>query len=363
MRKRKKRKGKSKKNARELRESRRRKKLVKELEETLGARHYFSEPVRWGKRVPPMLVIGPRSNLSKPKARSSPLLDRAILQQLTRKLQYGGVFALSAKPPRPVRHRDRDKLHKFKRFKVAITFARHARERLSRLTDLAGDPMTNGWAASVLNWTHVTDVIKAAAYGAAIPDHSRYAFNLNLSPEIQDKALRSPRGFAKFMQDRIGRELRKAFPGRPVGFVFVVEGAYDIQGVEELIPFHIHGAIEVPDVQLDGERVELMSHEDDVAEALKKAGGKFPEEEGARQAKMEPIYNLIGWFAYLAKARFVTTHALNSARKMARIPMPASEGVLAATAALRSAGHRWFNDAKTNETQFSVATMKRRRGL
>lgn len=346
------------KGARELREARRRAKLVKEVEASLAGREYLSRPVRWGKAVPPMLVVRNGSKVSKTKSRSDLLLDRAILQQLGKKLASGGVFALTSKPSRPVPKRSLGLLHRAKRFSIAMTLARHARGRLSKLMDLAGDPVRNGWAAYVPNWTHVSDVIKAVAYGAAIPDQNRHAFTLNLAPGIQTKALRS-KGFAKFMQDRIARELRRAFPDRHIGFVFVVEGAYDIQGVQELIPFHLHGAIEVPDYYLEGGRIDFMSHEGDVAEALRAAGGHMPPELRPRQVMLKRTYNVVGWFSYLAKARFVTIHALRSARKMGRIPSPRSEGIVAATAKLRAAGQQWFNEVRKDETQFRVRSVRR----
>lgn len=348
------------KDARELKEFRRRTKLVKELEAELTGREYSSRPIRWGKVVPRVLVMPNGSKVPKAKSRSDLLLDRAVLQQLAKKLASGGTFALTAKPGRPVPNRTQKQLHKTKRFGVATTLARHARGRLSKITDLglAGDPVRNAWKVHTPNWDHVSDVIKAVAYGAAIPDRRRFTFTLNLSPDIQVKALRS-KGFAKFMQDRIARELRKVFPGKQVGFVFVVEGAYDVQGVEELIPFHLHGAIEVPDYVLDGEIIEFTSHEGTVAEALRVAGGKFAGKARARQVKLDPMYNVVGWFSYLAKARFITARALRSARQMARIPLPPAEGIVAATSKLRAAGQRWFNEARATEVRFAVRAKKR----
>jgi hypothetical protein len=220
--------------------------------------------------------------------------------------------------------------------------------------------MEDGWAVHLPNWAHVSEVIKAAAYGASIPDRNRYAFTLHMTPEVIERALRS-KGFAKYMQGRVQRALRKAFPDRKPGFVLVLEATYDLQGVTELITFHLHGAIEVPDVIMDGEVIDVMSHLGDIEEALREAGGSTSPEKRARQVHVTRAYNVIGWFAYLAKSRLTTHHALKSARKMERIKTPKSEGIVAATNPLKAAGQRWFDDARTKETYFAVTSNKRRK--
>jgi hypothetical protein len=182
------------------------------------------------------------------------------------------------------------------------------------------------------------------AYGMAIPEERRFAFTLKLSDEVIVMALKSSRGFAGFMQDRIARFLRNGVPyGGRVDFTFVVEawGKWERP--------HLQGGIELPHPFADED--DVFSLRDDrtelIREALIEAGGRTRK---STQLNAKPMYEAAGWFGYLGKRRLVTARTLKRMRKSFGIaPLTKTETLVAATQSLRQAGKRWFENAKATE--------------
>jgi hypothetical protein len=328
---------------------------VRQTEQTLSLRAYAARKYRG--------TILSRSKVSNPGSRADVLLEREILQQLTKKLKKGGAFTLSSAPPRPVVKRGttskglKKRISKRQRGFVK-DIAWDAKRYISATTDLAGDPVA--WAVHLSNWDHVSDVIKCAAYGAAMVPATRHAFSLRLSDDVIHRALRSKKGFVGYMQAQIAESLKARLPYHPsVPFVIALEGAY-FQDAVVSEPFHIHGAIEVP--PYPSEVIPGDGPPDLIRAALKSAGGKRAT--SARQLDIRPMYAPIGWFTYIAKYRLSALNALAAARKELGIPARGTaESAVGATQSVRRAGKAWFKTARSSgEVFWVVSPRKRRRG-
>jgi len=195
------------------------------------------------------------------------------------------------------------------------------------------------------NWDHVSSVIKRMAYGSAIPATLRHTINLRLSDQVVLDALKSKKGFAGYMQDRIARCLRHEFgPRHPIpDFVIGLEGAHGLD------PFHIHGAIAMEPGRIYFDRQQPVGPDGErIRAALLKAGGEWPGR--ARQLLLEECYDVTGWFSYIGKYRLVTARALLTARKRLGISaLGQEESLVGATLALRRAGKRWYTAALASE--------------
>jgi hypothetical protein len=196
----------------------------------------------------------------------------------------------------------------------------------------------------------------------AIPAHQRYAFTLKVSPAIQQRAMASPLGIAKYLQARIAAVFRNTFEGMASPeFVMALEWVFDQQGVTELIALHVHGVVKVPDHVIPGAGPGMWNL-DKVEEALREAGGVFVGRARARQLDTRYARNPIGWTAYILKNRLATYAALKSGRRMSGLPAhPDSEGIVAATAKLRAEGQRWYEQARRTEEMFPVGPSRKRK--
>jgi hypothetical protein len=289
------------------------------------------------------------------------LLDRAILQQIVKKMRRGGLFALTAKAPRPVVKKGtntkgtRKRISKRQRGYLRDS-SREAKRYITHGTDSSGKQVTRIYLP---NWDHVSDVTKAVCYGEAMNKTTRYAFTLRLSEKVWETALRSSRGFVPYMQSEIARHLKQALPNyHPVQFVIVLEAAYFQQSILSE-PFHLHGAIEIPP---EPDEWTVGCIEDSVEAALRSAGGQLPPKRRARQLHIRRMYRPLGWFAYLSKFRLVTLEALAVGRKQLGIPEHArQEAVVGATTGIRRAGKAWFSTARSTEQVFKAKPMRKRR--
>lgn len=314
----------------------------------------------WRARRLPRL-FGSLSKVSSTSSRSDMLLDRAILQEIVKKMRRGGLFALTAQPHRPVVQRGTNTKGARKRISTRQRgylkdSSREAKRHITPGTDPSGKQVTRIYLP---NWDHVSDVIKAVCYGEAMDKGTRHAFTLRLTQEVREAALRSSRGFVPYMQSEIARHLKRALPAyHPIQFVIVLEAAYFQQAIVSE-PFHLHGAIEIPP---EPDRLILGSIRDSVEEALWAAGGRLPPKRKARQLLIKRMYRPLGWFAYLSKFRLVTLEALGVARKQLGVPDHShQEKVVAATTGVRRAGKAWFSAARTMERVFRAKPMRKRR--
>jgi hypothetical protein len=326
---------------------------VRETEQALSGRLY---------RATRGSLIVPRSKVSNGGSRADLLRDRAIMQALYKKTEKGGVFSLTAKRPRPVKEKGESPKAKLKRLSkrkiwgFAKRLDREAKPYITKTTDLAGGRV---WKVYLPNWSHVTDIIKCAAYGEAMYDWLRYSYSLHLAEGVIQAALRSKKGFVPYLHDQIDQELKRVFrnhygEGPAPQHITTLEGAY-YQNACVTEPFHLHGAFEIPDTYEDYGR----DPHDLVRLALLTVGGEWHDR--ARQLKTRRMYGPTGWFTYSAKWRLATINALAAARKEFGIPArKGRESLIGATTSIRRRGKAWFNRARKTE-ELIVVPPKRRR--
>ncbi|MDP3745615.1 MAG: hypothetical protein Q8Q88_01065 [Phenylobacterium sp.] len=254
------------------------------------------------------------SKVSNPRTRSDLLDDREILKRINGSIRKRNSVALTAGPTRVVK------------------------EEATPSPINPEDDSSTGKVEKVhvRHWDHSSQIMKSLAYGAAIPSSRRHAMTIRIRPDIIDHALRSPKGFVGYMQDRITRFMKKALgPTLPVpDFMIAVEGV-------PLEDFHLHGAIDLP---VDAKLVETIKR------ALLEASGDVTGPARARKVHFKRIDQVAGWFAYIGKARLSTEESLKIDRQRRGIPpLPKKEGLVGANLALRRAGKDWFQAARRTE--------------
>lgn len=281
------------------------------------------------------------SRVSNPGSRSKPDLDQLVMKKIAKVMRLGSRVALTGRMPSPVAKASTSSPIK-KRKKTAPRnyqkrLIRQATQRIQRVDEGSGS--ASRYRAWFPAWDHASPLVKAMAYGMAIPEEKRFAFSLKLSGEVVAKGLSSKMGFAGFMQDRLARYLRKAVgPGHAVNFVFVVEAWRKWEQA------HIQGAIELDDFLPFGD------HGAAIGGALGGAGGVLQGKAKGTQLNVSLLYEAAGWFDYLGKRRMVTAATLAQLRKKAGVPArTVKEGLIGATVGLRQDGKRWFATSRASE--------------
>lgn len=259
-------------------------------------------------------LSGSPSKVSNPRSRSDLLADREILKRINGSIRKGNSVALTAGPTRIV---EDDPIPS---------------------TIIPEDDRSTGKIEKfhVRHWDHSSQIIKSLAYGAAIPPDRRHAMTIRIRSDVIDHALRSPKGFIGYMQDRIARFMKKALgPTIPLpNFMIAVEGV-------PLEDFHLHGAIDLP---TDPKLVATIKT------ALRDASGDVTGPARARKVHLKRIDHVAGWFDYVSKARLVTEESLRIDRQRRGIPaLNKKESLIGATLGVRRQGRAWFEAARSSE--------------
>ena len=300
----------------------------------------------WARRYP--RASGLVSKVSSARSRQNPLLHRELLKRIGKIVKDGGLVALSKRAPRLVLKEGKGKppsktpwAARSTRIAINRHLAPEARKRIKKITTSTGTVH----AVSVPGWDHASMVLKALAYGAAIPVSNRATINLNISEKVALDAFRSRKGFAGYMEDRIVRALNETvFPetGFLPDFMFVVEfyGGFEIP--------HLHGVYDTSwrSGAASPRGFDLREVFD---QALRTAGGNMGKAT-ARQQKSTPTDNLPGWFDYNTKRLFVTEWELALQRR--RLGLPAlrkRESLFGITKNLRRRGKDWYLQARASE--------------
>jgi hypothetical protein len=301
---------------------------------------------------------GWRSSLSdfpKYSRQSDPLVDRAALEFLDRKLAKGGHFGLTASPACLVRLRPASELVKLKRWGAKHTLSRKARHALTPTFSPTG--AKPAYLIHVNNWDHASEVWKLVSYISCIPVGERLTFNLDLTPQIALRAIQSQEGPAMFLQDRIASQLRRTFnPNSSPAFAMQLETAEPWEGSRRApVPagLHVHGVIERPRRAQDLKALKR---------ALINVSGESNKKQRPRMLKLKSCLNPIGWATYIYKRRLQTSAALYDARlTLTHIPickLTEKQPVLAASARLRSRAQAWYKAQREDETLTWISPKK-----
>lgn len=89
------------------------------------------------------------------------------------------------------------------------------------------------------HWDHSSEILKMLGWGMASHELGATPFTLRLSKSVLEGALKCPRGFGWYMQDRLNRYLRPIMGDHETVFWFAVE-----QGLGD--EPHLHGAVVIP---------------------------------------------------------------------------------------------------------------------
>jgi hypothetical protein len=197
---------------------------------------------------------------------------------------------------------------------------------------------------SIDHWDRASPVLKMLGYAGAISATNGRAFTLKLGQEVIEAGLRSRKGFAGFMQDRMRRILREqVFPR--TGFIpdvfFIVEG---FRSLEEL---HLHGVLDADNRDYHPQPLgnDLVDH---IADALNLIGGAKTNK--ATQLVIRPITNLPGWIDYMTKRMLTTAEDIIVKRASANVrPLAQDESLVGATMNLRQRGRRWYHAARKGQ--------------
>lgn len=139
------------------------------------------------------------------------------------------------------------------------------------------------------HWEKTTTSLKAMAMSVVIAERGATTINLRLSRDMCRAALRSSRGPASFLQNRIRAALKREFLHELPEFWFVLERDSDHL-------FHAHGAIE-----------RTPGQEDRVDQALRSAGGTWDGSGAERfQQVGKPLVEAVWWAYYATKHLNVT---------------------------------------------------------
>lgn len=183
-----------------------------------------------------------------------------------------------------------------------------------------------------LAWDHAGRYIHLFAYASCIR-YEPEAFSLNLSHDVIEKALRSPKGFAPYLQDRITSEIRREYEAK--GFS-IPEFCFIVEGNGRDIPFHLHGVISA------GPQFRSF-----LKRALLRAGGRH--DTRRTQLRFKRMTFAAGWVSYLSKSQFQTADCLKKARAARGSHRRSKECVLGASQSLRRAARKWYEDARADE--------------
>lgn len=288
---------------------------------------------------------GPLSGFSKPVRRSDFHVDRTVLEYLDRKLAKGGQFGLSDAPARLVRTRPKSELNKIVQWGSKPTLARKARHMLTRVPSSTG--YKEAYLIHVPHWDFASDVWKVLSYVTSIPVGHRLAFSLVLTEDIAGRSLKSRKGPAAYLQDRIATELRNAFPGEPrPAFMMMLETTGQDWSTPEGLGLHLHGVLELPTAR-------SMPR---LKRALLRAAGEAPGARRARQLLIRSALNPLGWTAYIFKHCLTTDRAVQTAQAVLHHP-PAIGPVtlIAATSRLKADARGWYMAQRDSEDLVWVA--------
>lgn len=179
----------------------------------------------------------------------------------------------------------------------------------------------------VPQWKHTGDKLKTLAWIMAMQDHgpSARALNLNIGPDVISMAQQAKErrgiGFARFLRDRMTKNLKKAL--RPFGleapeFFFWVEA-------DRAEHAHAHGVIVIPD---HTEPKKVMRA---IRSALKSAGGRWNPAEHENQVRLKHIHDPAGWAGYVTKWKNLTRLRIQN------------ESTVAASGGIRSRARAWYD--------------------
>ena len=150
--------------------------------------------------------------------------------------------------------------------------------------------------------------------------------NIRLGPKAIEAGLASDRGFGGYLSERMTRLLKQAGDADPC-YAFMVEAS----PVHDL---HVHGII--------------CSPISDLKKVLADVGREIemPKE---RQVVVAPVYDMVGWARYIAKAPLVTAQALADARRRAGLE-DRNDGLVGASLKLRRSGKDWYQSARMSSS-------------
>jgi hypothetical protein len=292
-----------------------------------------------------------KSKVSNPQTRVHRLVDREIVKKMGDIVDKGEHVALAANDLRVVLKEKgwrSSKKHPEKRAWAPKTTRRAISRFTSRIARKcikkvikAGEPIR---VIATDHWDRASPVLKMLGYAGAITATNGRAFSLNLGQEVIDAGLRSRKGFAGFMQERMRRTLRELVQPK-TGFVpdvfFIVEG---YRSLEEL---HLHGVF---DADNRGYRPRPLGDDlvDHISDALKAIGGK--QTDPTKQLMVRPITNLPGWIDYISKRMLTTAEDLTVKRALAGFrPIVREESLVGATLNLRRRGRTWYQAARKKQ--------------
>jgi hypothetical protein len=136
------------------------------------------------------------------------------------------------------------------------------------------------------HWEKTTTVLKIMAMSLESSREGAQTINLLLNPSVCEKALRSPKGPATYIQHRIRVAFKKAFNGEIPDFWFVIETDTDQR-------FHVHGAVVTPNVPDAVKKVD---------DGLRVAGGVWDNPAGGQKQQLSTsLDHPIGWASYICK--------------------------------------------------------------
>jgi len=278
------------------------------------------------------------SGFSEGSRKSNPLVDRQIIEILSKKTAGGGFLGLTGRPSRIVRPRPAWELKKLKKPGVQQYISRQAQWRLTKVPTPNGSSLP-AYVIHVPIWDHASEALKALAYVSCIPVGERLAFTLRLASTVVHRALLSPKGVARYIQDRIATELRHAMPGVRPDFMMILETTGDGLGPPEQLGLHVHGVI-----------VQRSKNDPVLRAALRRSAGETDARKQARLLTVRSALHPLGWTAYIFKHRLLTSRAIKNAQMMLHHRTTVDVvPVLGATANLRKQAQRWFNSYRESE--------------
>lgn len=286
---------------------------AKRLERTVAqeaerARELSAAVRRRADRVIQRLRAGPSKKPPK-TPRKDRDLDLKIFRRIRASLRRGDVVRLTSKPG------------------PAVTDMRTRKRRIRTSRWKAEEEIDGGGSVDeicaaestfmVPHWDHTGDRLKLLAWAMSIKGMGGQAMSLHIPDATWSKALKSARGPAAYLRDRMVKRLKKAFASTgfpPPEFFFLVEASSTVRP-------HLHGAIVVP----PGMRTSVEA-------ALIESVGVW--RTGTRQLDLREITDAAGWACYVAKFTFTTMLTLEDRR------------IAAATNGLRSTARAWYLDRR-----------------
>lgn len=297
------------------------------------------------------------SRVASPGARSDFLRDRALLHEIADITKANGVCVVSGTTPRPVsvkgsRQRPRRRFTKegslFRSFRLRMT--KLGKDNVKFVVWYDG---RMHYEVRLPNYSHSSPLTRALAYGACIKYEHRWAFTLHLSDKVIDEALRSKRGFASYIQDRVRDSLKEALRGtrlRMPEFFLIPE--IDPERTERI---HVHGVIEIVNDPFSRFPGRATLNRRAISDALGQAGGisDFAPGERARVVDIRPCTGVAGWVSYITKWYLSVAANLDVMRRARGYAIPdRKETLVAATQGLRRAGGKWHRDALKSGNAF-----------